>query len=97
MKDALVIDVSHWDGIPDFKRWKQLRDLWGVIIKAGGNETNLGRYSDSTFERNYKNAKAAGLHVGSYYYTVSTTVDAARKDAEHFANLLAGHDFDLPV
>ena len=33
----LVIDVSHWDGDVDYEAWKKKHNLWGVIIKAGGN------------------------------------------------------------
>lgn len=93
----LVIDVSHWDGDVDFETWKAKRGLWGVIVKAGGNERRLGRYSDSMFERNYERAKAAGLHVGAYYYTVSTATADAEADARHFVSLLEGKQFDLPV
>ena len=91
----LVIDVSRWDANVDFNAWKNKRGLWGVIIKAGGNEG--GRYKDSSFETHYRNAKAAGLHIGAYYYTVTTSTSEARKDAEHFGGLLTGKAFDLPV
>jgi len=92
----LVLDISHWDGDIDLAAWKRQRGLWGVIIKAGGNETNLGRYKDGQFENNYKKAVAAGLHVGAYYYTVTTDTENSRKDANHFADLLDGYKFDLP-
>lgn len=92
-----VIDVSHWDGSVDYASWINKHNLWGVIVKCGGNETRLGRYSDSQFETNYKKAKAAGLHVGSYYYTVCTSVTEAKKDAEHIIGLLKGHNFDMPI
>ena len=93
----LVIDVSHWDGDIDIKGFKHLRNCWGVIVKAGGFETNLGRYRDSRFEDNYNKALACNLHCGAYYYSVATTIEAARKDAEHFMGLLKGKRFDLPV
>lgn len=94
--NELVIDVSHWDGNINLQDWKNRRGLWGVIIKAGGNETGLGRYTDSQFENNYRKAIAAGLHIGAYYYTVTTDINNARQDAEHFAGLLAGKNFDMP-
>lgn len=97
MEDKRVIDVSHWDGNVDYDAWVRKHDLWGVIIKAGGNETNLGRYRDSWFDKNYQKAKAAGLHIGAYYYTVSTDNSNSRKDADHFADLLDGYDLDLPA
>lgn len=93
----LVIDVSHWNGDINIKSWKHDRGCWGVIVKAGGFETTLGRYKDSRFESNYNKAVACGLHVGAFYYSVSTTVASAKKDAEHFIQLLKGHAFDMPV
>ena len=93
----MVIDVSHWDGDIDIKGFKHIRGCWGVIVKAGGFETNLGRYKDSRFEDNYNKAVACEMHVGAYYYSVATTTDAAKADAEHFMSLLKGRRFDLPV
>lgn len=97
MERKPVIDVSHWDGNVDYNLWIKKHNLWGVIVKCGGNETKLGRYTDPQFETNYKKAKAAGLHVGAYYYTVCTSIAEAKKDAEHIIGLLKGHDFDMPI
>ena len=91
----LVLDVSKYDTGMVYGAWKEQRGLWGVIVKCGGNEG--GRYKDSLFEQHYANAKAAGLNVGSYYYTTSTTVAAARADAEHCLSLVAGKSWDLPI
>lgn len=92
----LVLDISHWDGDIDLNAWKQKRGLWGVIIKVGGNETRLGRYKDSEFERNYEKAKKAGLHIGFYYYTVSTDTENANIDANHMIDLIGNKSYDLP-
>ena len=97
MERKPVIDVSHWDGTVDYASWIAKHNLWGVIVKAGGNETRLGRYTDSQFETNYQRATAAGLHVGAYYYTVVTSVEEAKKDAQHLIGLLTGHKFDMPI
>lgn len=37
------------------------------------------------------------MHIGAYYYTVSTSTSESKKDAEHFISLLKDHEFDLPV
>lgn len=97
MERKPVIDVSHWDGTVDYASWIAKHNLWGVIVKAGGNETKLGRYTDSQFETNYQRATAAGLHVGAYYYTVVTSIEEAKKDAQHLIGLLKGHSFDMPI
>ncbi len=96
MDAKLVLDISHWDAGIDLNAWKNERDLWGVIIKAGGNERNFGRYEDSEFKQFYYDAKRAGLHIGFYYYTVSTDEYEVALDANHFADLLNGLDYDLP-
>lgn len=92
----LVLDLSHWDGDIDLKAWKKKQNLWGVIIKAGGNEKRLGRYQDSNFDLNYKKAVEAGLHIGFYYYTVTTDIINANEDAEHMMRLVGNRSYDLP-
>ena len=94
--NELVLDISKYDPDIDLAAWKSKHGLWGVIIKAGGNETGLGRYTDSWLERHYNNARAAGLHIGFYYYTVSTDISNAVNDAAHFAKLIGDKKYDLP-
>lgn len=92
----LVIDVSKWDGDVDFSLWTELRDLWGVVIKGGGSD--VGRYVDSWFARNYDKARAAGVHVGAYYYSAAMSVSEAIDDADHFCDeCLDGREWDLPA
>lgn len=93
----LVIDISHWDDGIDLSTWIEKRNLWGVIIKAGGNETNLGRYTDPKFEENYQAARYFGLHIGFYYYTVTTDIANANADANHFADIVGDRFYDLPL
>ncbi|MCL2434464.1 MAG: LysM peptidoglycan-binding domain-containing protein, partial [Clostridia bacterium] len=51
-------------------------------------------YTDSTFETNYKNAKAAGLKVGFYHYVTATTTAQAQQQATFFASLISGKSPD---
>lgn len=93
-----VIDVSRWNGAIDFKKVKA-SGVTGVIIKAGVTGYGAGHSMerDANFETNYKNAKAAGLNVGAYYYSGAMTEDFAVKEANYFLSLLKGKEFDLPV
>lgn len=93
-----VIDVSRWNGAIDFKKVKA-SGVTGVIIKAGVTGYGAGHSMerDANFETNYKNAKAAGLNVGAYYYSGAMTEDFAVKEANFFLSLLKGKEFDLPV
>lgn len=90
----LVLDISKYDEGIDLAEWKKKRNLFGVIIKVGGNEG--GRYKDPLFETHYANAKAAGLHIGFYYYTTTTDIAVANSDANHMIQLVNGKDYDLP-
>lgn len=92
---SLVIDVSVWDGNVDFTRWRDQHGLWAVICKCGGNEG--GRYTDRTFAEHYDAAKAAGLHVGAYYYTTTTDPDEAAGDARHCLEIIGGRSMDMPI
>ena len=55
-----------------------------VYIRAGGG----GDYTDPDFERNYTEAKAAGMKIGFYYYVDAATVSEADEQAAHFASLV---------
>lgn len=71
------IDVSQYQGNIDFAKVKAAGVMF-AIIRAG-----FGKYTsqkDPYFEQNYKNAKAAGLDVGVYWYSYATsTADADRR------------------
>lgn len=88
------IDVSKWQGDID----------WQKVRKAGVQFAMLrdgfGRYAgqaDETFEKNYQNAKAAGLFVGAYHYSYAKNVQQARAEAEYCLSLLKGKVFDFPI
>ena len=92
----LVLDVSKWDGDMDFRQWRDVRGLYGVIVKGGGSD--VGRYTDSWFARNYDKCVAAGVHVGAYFYSKALSVAEAEADADYFVeNCLEGRAWDLPV
>ena len=90
----LVLDISKYDEGIDLAEWKKRLGLWGVIIKVGGNEG--GRYKDRLFEHHYANAKAAGIHIGFYYYSTVTDVNTAKADAQHMIELVGNKTYDLP-
>lgn len=78
------IDVSRYQGAID---WAQVAAAGykGAMLKTVSTNHKLskradGLYIDPTFEDNYRNAKAAGLDVGVYYYTYATS--EAMTDAE---------------
>ena len=88
------LDVSYAQGNIDFTKVKSAGYDY-VIIRAGYG--NLTSQKDSYFERNYKNAKAAGMKVGAYWYSYATTYSDALKEADACMKCISGKTFDLPV
>lgn len=88
------IDVSTWQGDVDYGKVKK-DGIEFVIIRAGfGREPSQ---VDNCFEKNYKNAKAAGLKVGAYWYSYAVSVNDARLEADACMQVLKGKTFDLPI
>lgn len=94
MTKIFGIDVSRWQGDFDFEKAKA-EGVKFVIIKAGGADDGL--YKDSKFEANYKNAKAAGLGVGVYFFGNAATTAEAEAEARYFASIIQGKQYDYPV
>lgn len=89
------IDISKWQGDFDLAEAKAEGQEF-VIIKAGGG--NDGLYVDRFFETNYKKAKALGMPVGCYFFSLAKSEAEAVKEAEYFyENCLKDKQFDLPV
>jgi len=86
------IDVSVWQGDIDMIKVKASGFSF-VIIRAGYGAGN----KDKWFESNYKKAKAAGLHVGAYWYSYASSADGAKQEAQAFAGALSGKQLDYPV
>ena len=84
------IDVSGWNGVINFENVAKTKQF--VIIKAGFSRSKV-----DTYETNYKNAKAAGLHVGAYWYSTATSVDDAEREAQAAIKALDGKQFDMPI
>ena len=92
------IDISRWQaGKIDFKKVKAAGYSF-VIIRAGyGDALSYPNQFDAQFDEWYKDAKAAGLGVGAYWYTYAKTLDAAKREAKSFLSKLKGKQFDYPV
>lgn len=96
------IDVSYWQYNVDWEKVKR-SGIDYAFIRIGYTGQGYNRKSplslngDSYFESNYKNAKAAGVQVGVYYYAHSISPTEAKKEANYVLKLLNGRDLDLPV
>ena len=95
------IDVSRYQGAID---WAQVASAGykGAMLKTVSTNHKLskradGLYIDPTFETNYRNAKAAGLDVGVYYYTYATSEAMADAELSLLRQAVHGKELTLPV
>lgn len=92
MTKVFGIDVSHHQGDFNFKKAKN-EGVQFVIIRGAYSTTK-----DTKFEKYYKQAKAQGLKVGVYLYTMAQTESEALKEAKFlYNNCLLGKHFELPI
>ena len=86
-----VIDVSVWQGDIDWAK-----------VKADGVVGAIIRYADGTtldrmFDRNMAQAKANGIHIGSYIFSRAKTKAEAESEATRLYNACKPYAPDLPL
>ena len=91
MAEYKGIDVSSWQGKPDWTK-----------VKKSGIEFAILRIhqkdgSDASFEHNYKGCKANAIPMGGYKYSYALTPAQALEEAEDTLSVLAGRGLDFPV
>ena len=93
------IDISYHNGDFDLARAKN--DGYNfVIIRAGytGYGDGVSKAKDIQFENNYAKAKAIGMPVGAYYFTIATDYQKGVDEANWlYENCLKGKQFDYPI
>lgn len=88
------IDVSVYQGAIDWEAAKA-DGVEFAIIRAG-----YGKYAsqkDKYFDTNMKNAQAAGLPCGAYWFSYAVTVEDAIKEADAFYEVIKDYQFEYPV
>lgn len=98
------LDVSRYQGKITLDGWRKVKSAGykGVMLKTVSTNRKLskradGLYIDPTFEDNYRNARAAGLDVGAYYYTYATSEAMADAELALLRQAVYGKEFSLPV
>lgn len=88
------IDVSTWQGDVDYNAVRDAGCSF-VIIRVGYcyDEPKLDKY----FRQNLKNAAAAGLDIGVYFYTTDHSEEAVREHVRWITEQLDGQELDLPI
>ena len=91
MAEYKGIDVSSWQGKPD----------WTKVKKSGVEFAILRIHQkdgpDASFEHNDKGCKANAIPIGGYKYSYALTPAQALEEAEDTLSVLAGRGLDFPV
>ncbi len=88
------VDVSEWQQNVDYNKLKS-SGINAVIIRAGyGREKSQ---KDTMFESHYRNAKAAGLKIGVYWYSYADSAGDAGKEAKACLECINNKSLDMPI
>lgn len=92
------VDSSVWQGNKVDYAALKAQGMSFVILRAGyGSALEYPSQFDSSFETNYKNASAAGLDIGAYWYSYADSPEAAVKEAQACISKLKGKRFSYPI
>ncbi len=90
------IDVSKWQGEIDFKKVHDAGATF-VMMRLGVHDGNGNLTVDKYFKENIKNAKANGLKVGVYLYSIATSKKEAINQADFALKTLNNEKLNLPI
>ena len=94
MSKITCVDISEFQQGINFNEMKN-DGIKAVIIRAGyGREKSQ---KDTMFESHYRNAKAAGLKIGVYWYSYADSVNDAEKEAKTCVECIKGKSLDMPI
>lgn len=95
--NEIGIDVSKWQGDIDFEKVKEAGATF-VMMRIGAQASKDGElYIDSYFLKNIEMAKAAGLKVGVYLYSMAGSIKEAKSQAEWVVQILNKENLELPI
>jgi GH25 family lysozyme M1 (1,4-beta-N-acetylmuramidase) len=94
MANITCVDISEFQQGINFNKMKN-DGIKAVIIRAGyGRESSQ---KDSMFESHYRNAKAAGLKIGVYWYSYADSAGDAEKEAKACLECINNKSLDMPI
>lgn len=93
------IDVSKWQGTINWKKVKADGIDFAFIRCGNTSLSGFTMNTDAKFVENVKNAYAAGIKVGVYYYSGATSASEAKKEGNFVLNLVKPYKskISLPV
>lgn len=95
------IDISNWQGVVAESTFKGMKkDVPWVIIRSSYTSTkSFSMAKDKSFDKNIKNAHAAGMKIGVYHYSQAKNVAEAQAEADFVINTIRPYKskITLPV
>ena len=94
------MDISAYQGnisVANFKKAMNAGIKYAIIRVGYTGSSTKKPTIDKVFENNYKNAIAAGLPIGIYYYSLATTEAKAKEEAEWVVKQLKSKKVIYPV
>lgn len=94
---VLGIDVSFWQGYIDWQKVKEA-GVEFAIIRAGWRGSEEGVIAaDDYVHTNYRNATAAGIKVGAYFFSQAINVEEAVEEAEFMLDMVKDWEVQMPI
>lgn len=91
------IDVSEWNGSINWSKVKAA-GIDYVFVRIGARYSGSGKLkTDSYATTNLKNAAAAGLKVGAYFFSQAITEAEAKQEAQYMLKKIKGYKITMPV
>ncbi len=96
---TLGIDISKFQSGIDLLAMKN-NGVKFAILRAGytGYSDGISKAIDKDFERFYSTCKSIGLPVGAYWFSIATSYERGKAEAEFmYNNCLKGKQFEYPI
>ncbi|MBQ8687075.1 MAG: glycoside hydrolase family 25 protein, partial [Ruminococcus sp.] len=94
LPSAWGIDVSFYQGLVDWEAVKESGVDFAIVRAGYGKHLNQ---EDKYFDTNMKNAQAAGVDCGAYWFSYATTPEDAIREADVFYEVIKGYQFEYPI
>ena len=90
------IDVSSWNGVINWRKVKETRDVDFTIIRAAYRGYRTGKIvTDAMFKQNYEGARKNGIDVGLYFFSQAITPEEAVEEANYMLDLIKKYNVDV--
>ena len=91
------IDVSKWNGTIDWNSVAKSGVSFAIIRTGFRGSTEGGLIEDAKYTTNIKNATAAGIKVGVYFFTQAKNEVEAVEEASMVLSQIQGYNISYPV